>query len=53
VYPAWAQAQVRSTHGGIKNIPHPMGREDDPQSAKPITEVSTIGFQFLFLKECT
>jgi hypothetical protein len=27
------------TNGGIKNIPHPMGSEDDPQSAKPSSEV--------------
>jgi hypothetical protein len=26
-------------HGGIKNIPHPMGSEDDPQSAKQSSEV--------------
>jgi hypothetical protein len=29
----------RLANGGIKNIPHPMGCEDDPQSAKPSGEV--------------
>jgi hypothetical protein len=39
----------RIANGGIKNILHPMGSEDDPQSAKPSSEVWAVGFEFFFL----